>query len=418
MRQDKLSKQNVILYLCGIIPAVWLGLLIAPCLEDGLPGLVQQFGSVMQNPFQIQLCEDSVKTVLTLLLVYGIAIGVYLSTEHNYRRREEHGSAKWGTAGSVNKKYANKDKTENKLLTQNVAIGLDGRKHRRNLNVLVCGGSGAGKTRFYAKPNIMNANTSFVVLDPKGELLRDTGHLLEEKGYEIKVLDLIDMEKSHCYNPFVYISSDDDIQRLTTNLFKNTTPKGSQTQDPFWDQTAAMLLKALVCYLHYEAPPDEQNFSMVMEMIRAGDVKEDNEEYQSVLDELFERLEERNPEHIALKYYRAYHSGSAKTLKSIQISLVSRLEKFNLDSLAGITQCDEMDLGQIGERKTAVFAVIPDNDSSFNFIVGMLYTQLFQQLYYQADSVHGGRLPVHVHFVMDEFANVAQLFGRYSMQAS
>ena len=384
MRQDKLSKQNVILYLCGIIPVVWLGLLIAPCLKDGLPGLVQQFGSVMQNPFQIQLCEDSVKTVLTLLLVYGIAIGVYLSTEHNYRRREEHGSAKWGTAGSVNKKYANKDKTENKLLTQNVAIGLDGRKHRRNLNVLVCGGSGAGKTRFYAKPNIMNANTSFVVLDPKGELLRDTGHLLEEKGYEIKVLDLIDMEKSHCYNPFVYISSDDDIQRLTTNLFKNTTPKGSQTQDPFWDQTAAMLLKALVCYLHYEAPPDEQNFSMVMEMIRAGDVKEDNEEYQSVLDELFERLEERNPEHIALKYYRAYHSGSAKTLKSIQISLVSRLEKFNLDSLAGITQCDEMDLGQIGEKKTAVFAVIPDNDSSFNFIVGMLYTQLFQQLYYAA----------------------------------
>lgn len=253
----------------------------------------------------------------------------------------------------------------------------------------------------------MNANTSFVVLDPKGELLRDTGHLLEEKGYEIKVLDLIDMEKSHCYNPFVYLHSDDDIQRLTTNLFKNTTPKGSQTQDPFWDQTAAMLLKALVCYLHYEAPPDEQNFSMVMEMIRAGDVKEDNEEYQSVLDELFERLEERNPEHIALKYYRAYHSGSAKTLKSIQISLVSRLEKFNLDSLAGITQCDEMDLGQIGEKKTAVFAVIPDNDSSFNFIVGMLYTQLFQQLYYQADSVHGGRLPVHVHFVMDEFANVA-----------
>lgn len=215
------------------------------------------------------------------------------------------------------------------------------------------------------------------------------------------------MEKSHCYNPFVYINSDDDIQRLTTNLFKNTTPKGSQTQDPFWDQTAAMLLKALVCYLHYEAPPDEQNFSMVMEMIRAGDIKEDNEEYQSVLDELFERLEERNPEHIALKYYRAYYSGSAKTLKSIQISLVSRLEKFNLDSLAGITQCDEMDLGQIGEKKTAVFAVIPDNDSSFNFIVGMLYTQLFQQLYYQADSVHGGRLPVHVHFVMDEFANVA-----------
>ena len=407
VKNDKLSKQNIVLYFFGIIPVVWLGLLIAPCMDNGLVSLIQKFGTVMQNPFHIQLCEDSLKTVLILLLIYGIAIGVYLSTDRNYRRREEHGSAKWGSAGSVNKKYADKKKDENKLLTQNVAIGLDGRKHRRNLNVLVCGGSGAGKTRFYAKPNIMNANTSFVVLDPKGELLRDTGNLLKEKGYEVKVLDLIDMEKSHCYNPFVYLHSDDDIQRLTTNLFKNTTPKGSQTQDPFWDQTAAMLLKALVCYLHYEAPPDEQNFPMVMEMIRAGDVKEDNEEYQSVLDELFERLEERNPEHIALKYYRAYHSGSAKTLKSIQISLVSRLEKFNLDSLAGITQTDEMERGNIGEKKTAVFAVIPDNDSSFNFIVGMLYTQLFQQLYYQADSIHGGRLPVHVHFVMDEFANVA-----------
>lgn len=407
MKHDKLSKQNIILYSLGVIPVVWLALLIAPCMTDGLPGLIVQFGTVMQNPFKIQLCEDSLKTVLILLLIYGLAIGIYLSTESNYRRREEHGSAKWGTPGSVNKKYADKETEKNKLLTQNVSIGLNGRKHRRNLNVLVCGGSGAGKTRFFAKPNIMNANTSFVVLDPKGELLRDTGNLLKEKGYEIRVLDLINMDKSHCYNPFVYLRDDEDIQRMTTNLFQNTTPKGSQTQDPFWDQTAAMLLKALVSYLHYEAPPEEQNFPMVMEMIRAGDVKENNEEYTSVLDELFERLEEKNPEHVALKYYRDYHSGSGKTLKSIQISLVSRLEKFNLESLAGITQTDEMDLGSLGEKKTAIFAVIPDNDSSFNFLVGMLYTQLFQQLYYSADSVHGGRLPVHVHFVMDEFANVA-----------
>ena len=407
MRHDKFSKQNILLYCLGTIPVIWLALLIAPFMEDGLPGLIKNFGAAMSRPFYITLCGNSLKTILVLLLCYGLAIGIYLSTQRNYRRREEHGSAQWGSPAQVNRKYADKVPTRNKILTQNVSVGLDGRRHRRNLNTLVCGGSGAGKTRFFAKPNLCQANSSYVVLDPKGELLRDTGNLLSSKGYDIKVLDLINMEKSHCYNPFVYISSDDDIQRLTTNLFKNTTPKGSQTQDPFWDQTAAMLLKALVCYLHYEAPPDEQNFSMVMEMIRAGDVKEDNEEYQSVLDELFERLEERNPEHIALKYYRAYHSGSAKTLKSIQISLVSRLEKFNLDSLAGITQYDEMDLGQIGEKRTAVFAVIPDNDSSFNFIVGMLYTQLFQQLYYQADSVHGGRLPVHVHFVMDEFANVA-----------
>ena len=211
------------------------------------------------------------------------------------------------------------------------------------------------------------------------------------------------------YNPFVYLKTDNDVQKLATNLFKNTTPKGSTSQDPFWDQAAMMLLLALMFYLHYEAPEDEQNFPMVMEMIRAGEVKEDDEAFQSPLDILFRKLEMKNPEHIALKYYKAYHSGSGKTLKSIQITLISRLEKFNLTSLAGITQTDELDLAQVGEKKTAIYAVIPDNDASFNFIVGMLYTQLFQQLYYQADVVHGGALPVHVHFVMDEFANETQL---------
>ena len=407
MRQDKFSKAHLTLYACGIIPVVWLALLLAPYVGGGLLGLVRYGRAVLNDPLHIVLCGDSLKTVLVFLLCYGLGIGIYLSTDRNYRRREEHGSAKWGTAQAVRKKYADRKVTENKILTQNVAIGLDGRKHRRNLNILVCGGSGAGKTRFFAKPNIMNANTSFVCLDPKGELLRDTGNLLKAKGYDIKVIDLINMEKSYCYNPFVYLRSDNDIQRLVTNLFKNTTPKGSQSQDPFWDQAAQMLLLALVFYLHYEAPPDEQNFPMVMEMIRAGEVREDNDEFQSPLDELFDRLEMRNPEHIALKYYRNYRSGSGKTLKSIQITLVSRLEKFNLESLAGMTQTDEMELWSLGERKTAIFAVIPDNDSSFNFIVGLLYTQLFQQLYYQADVVHGGRLPVHVHFVMDEFANVA-----------
>lgn len=407
MRKDKLSKQSIFLYLFGMIPVVWIALLIAPFLKDGLVGIVNNFGAVMSNPFQLMWCEDSVKAVLISLLCYGLGIGIYLSSDKNYRRREEHGSAKWGLAGQINRKYANPKKTENKILTQNVAIGLDGHVHRRNLNVLVCGGSGSGKTRFFAKPNIMNANSSLVILDPKGEILRDTGHLLENEGYDIKIIDLINMEKSHCYNPFVYLRDDNDIQRLVTNLFKNTTPKGSQSQDPFWDQAATMLLLALVFYLHYEAPPEEQNFPMVMEMIRAGEVKEDDDNYKSALDILFERLAMRNAEHIALKYYRSYHSGSGKTLKSIQITLISRLEKFNLESLASITQCDELELSELGERKTAIFAVIPDNDSSFNFIVGMLYTQLFQQLYYQADIVHGGRLPVHVHFVMDEFANVA-----------
>ena len=407
MRQDKFSRQNILLYCLGTIPVIWLALLIAPYMEGGLAGLIRNFGTAMEKPFHIVLCASSGRVVAVLLLCYALAIGVYLSTQRNYRRREEHGSAKWGSTAQVNKKYADAHPTENKILTQNVAIGLDGRKQRRNLNTLVCGGSGAGKTRFFAKPNLMQCNTSFVCLDPKGELLVSTGKLLEAKGYSIRVLDLINKDRSHCYNPFVYLRDDNDIQRLVTNLFKNTTPKGSQSQDPFWDQAATMLLLALVFYLHYEAPPEEQNFPMVMEMIRAGDVREDDDTYKSALDILFERLEMRNPEHIALKYYRNYHSGSGKTLKSIQITLISRLEKFNLDSLASITQNDELELWSLGEQKTAIFAVIPDNDSSFNFLVGMLYTQLFQQLYHQADFVHGGRLPVPVHFLMDEFANVA-----------
>lgn len=407
MRQDKFSRQNILLYCLGTIPVTWLALLIAPYMEDGLAGLIWNFGPAMENPFHVVLCADSGRVAAVLLLCYALAIGVYLSTQRNYRRREEHGSAKWGWAAQVNRKYADAHSTENKILTQNVAIGLDGRKHRRNLNTLVCGGSGAGKTRFFAKPNLCQANSSYVVLDPKGELLVSTGKLLEAKGYSIRVLDLINMDRSHCYNPFVYLRDDNDIQRLVTNLFKNTTPKGSQSQDPFWDQAATMLLLALVFYLHYEAPPEEQNFPMVMEMIRAGDVREDDDTYKSALDILFERLEMRNPEHIALKYYRNYHSGSGKTLKSIQITLISHLEKFNLDSLASITQNDELELWSLGEQKTAIFAVIPDNDSSFNFLVGMLYTQLFQQLYHQADFIHGGRLPVPVHFLMDEFANVA-----------
>jgi type IV secretion system protein VirD4 len=406
MRQDD-KRTAVILSLIGIIPVVWLALKIAPSVGGGLATILPELMSVFDNPFHIELCEDSVKAVLVLLLCYGMGIGIYFSTRRNYRRREEHGSAKWGEARTVNKKYAQHPKSANKLMTQNVSIGLNAKKHRRNLNTLVCGGSGAGKTRFYCKPNLMQANTSFVILDPKGEIVRDVGKLLEAKGYEIKVLDLISMEKSHCYNPFVYLRSDNDIQRLVTNLFKSTTPKGSQSNDPFWDTAASMLLLALVFYLHYEAPEDEQNFAMVMEMLRAGAIEDEEEPRPSPLDNLFSELEYENPEHIALKYYHSYHSGSAKTLKSIQITLAARLEKFNLESLAALTTTDELELETLGEKKTALFALIPDNDTSFNFLVSLLYTQLFQQLFYSADHIHGGSLPIPVHFLMDEFANVS-----------
>ena len=406
MKQDD-KRTAVILSLIGIIPVVWLALKIAPSVGGGLAAILPELMSVFENPFHIELCEDSVKAVLVLLLCYGMGIGIYFSTRRNYRRREEHGSAKWGEARTVNKKYAQHPKSANKLMTQNVSIGLNAKKHRRNLNTLVCGGSGAGKTRFYCKPNLMQANTSFVILDPKGEIVRDVGKLLEAKGYEIKVLDLISMEKSHYYNPFVYLRSDNDIQRLVTNLFKSTTPKGSQSNDPFWDTAASMLLLALVFYLHYEAPGDEQNFAMVMEMLRAGAIEDEEEPRPSPLDNLFSELEYENPEHIALKYYHSYHSGSAKTLKSIQITLAARLEKFNLESLAALTTTDELELETLGEKKTALFALIPDNDTSFNFLVSLLYTQLFQQLFYSADHIHGGSLPIPVHFLMDEFANVS-----------
>lgn len=405
MRQGK--RASLILCLFGMLPVVWLGLALAPAASGGLPAMISRFTEVMDNPTRIELCKDSVKTVLILLLLYGLGIGIYLSSRRNYRRGEEHGSAGWGDARAVNKKYKAKEPEKNKVLTQHVQIGLDGRRHRRNLNTMVVGGSGAGKTRAYAKPNLCQANTSFVVLDPKGELLRDTGYLLEQKGYEVRVLDLLDMSRSHCYNPFVYLRDDNDVQRLVTNLFKSTTPKGSQSQDPFWDTAASMLLLALIFYLHHEAPPDEQNFPMVMEMLRAGDVREDDDSYQSPLDELFERLEMRNPDHIAVKYYKDYHSGSAKTLKSIQITLAARLEKFNLESLASLTATDELDLPSLGEKKVALFALIPDNDTSFNFLVSLLYMQLFQQLFTLADHKYGGQLPVHVHFLMDEFANVS-----------
>ena len=384
---------------------VWFAVLIAPAIGGGLPVMIPNIKEAFRHPFRLSWCDRSLPTLCILLGIYGFVLLICHYTKPNYRRREEHGSAKWGRIRKLKKRYVQYPEESNKILTQNVSIGYDAKVHRRNLNTLVVGGSGAGKTRFYAKPNVMQANTSFVILDPKGEILRDTGHLLKEKGYEVRVLDLINMEKSHCYNPFVYMESDNDVQRLVTNLFKSTTPKDGGSKDPFWDTSASMLLLALIFYLKYEAPEEEQNFSTVIEMLRAGDVDEEHSKNPSILDELFGHLELEDPSHIALKYYQAYRSGAGKTLKSIQITLASRLEKFNLDSLASLTAVDEMELRSLGEKKVALFAIIPDNDTSFNFLVSILYTQLFQQLFYLADYKYGGALPVPVHFLMDEFAN-------------
>lgn len=390
-----------------IIPVIWFAILIAPYSSGGLIYSLPYISEAINHPFSFSWCDNTPRMILIFTLIYAIGVMVYLSTMKNYRRTVEYGSAKWANALNVNRKYASKNYLENKLLSQNVRIGLNGKIHRRNLNTIVIGGSGAGKTRFYCKPNIMQCNTSFVVLDPKGEILRSEGYMLEKEGYVIKVIDLIDMSKSHGYNPFHYIQSDKDILKLITNLIRNTTPKGSQSMDPFWEKSETALLEALMLYLYHYAPEDEQNFTMVMEMLTYAEVKEDDEEYESPLDELFHHLERSDPDSLALKQYQIYKQAAGKTAKSILISVGVRLAAFNLDSMASLTRFDELELDKIGERKTALFAVIPDNDSTFNFLVGMLYTQLFQMLYYQADYVYGGELPIPVHFLMDEFANVA-----------
>ena len=319
----------------------------------------------------------------------------------------EHGSAKWGNVSEICRRYCEKQYTNNLLLTQHFRMGLDGYKHKRNLNVLVVGGSGAGKSRTYAIPNIMQCNCSMVITDPKAELLRKTGGVLERNGYEVRVFDLINPETSWCYNPFAYVRDDKDVLKLINNLIRNTTPKGAQSSDPFWEKSETALLQALMLYLLHEAPPEEQNFPMIMEMLGSAQVKEDDEDYQSPLDILFERLEMRDPESIAVKQYAIYKQAAGKTAKSILISVGVRLAAFNLKQIANLTCTDELDLYSIGEKKVALFCCIPDADTSMNYLVGMIYTQLIQTLYRQADRVHKGRLPVPVHCLMDEYANIS-----------
>ncbi len=405
--RDNQRKEILFLFLSAYPIVLWAALKTAPYLQDGLFGILKNTSQIFLEPLHFTVCEDSFRAVFLFTLIYFLVYCILFTGMKNYRRNEEHGSASWGNTNILKRRYQSKKTFENKILTQHIHIGLNTRKHKRNLNTLVIGGSGAGKTRFYAKPNLMQANTSFVVLDPKGELLSFAGNLLKDKGYEIRVLDLINMDKSFCYNPFVYIKNDNDVMRLVTNIIRNTTPKNSTNTDPFWEKSEIALLEALILYLIYEAPMDEQNFGMVMDMLLCAQVKEDDEDYESPLDVLFSRLEITQPDHIALKQYHIFKLAAGKTAKSILVSLGVRLEKLNLDSLRGILSYDEMGFEKIGEEKTALFAIIPDNDSSFNFLIGMLYTQLFQILYNQADSSEDKRLKIPVHFLMDEFANVA-----------
>ena len=404
-----IDKATIILMVAGLLMVAWLALLIAPLVTEdvGLSGLLEGINAAIAKPFDIRWVEKTPKLLFLLCGTYAVCVLAWAASQRRVKPLEEYGSARWGDARQVNKKYADKAPEANILLTNSVRLGLDSHAHRRNLNVLIVGGSGAGKTRFYAKPNVLQGNTSFVITDPKGEICRDTGELMKRLGYDVKVIDLINMNQSWCYNPLEYIESDNDVLRLVTNLIKNTTPKNAANNDPFWEKSETALLQALILYLVHEAPKQERNFGMVMEMLQAAEVKEDDENYQSDIDILFKRLEMRDPDHIAVKQYRVFKMAAGKTAKSILVSVGVRLATFNLSQVTSMTNFDEMDIPSIGEKKTVVYCCIPDNDSSFNYLIGMFYTQTFQQLYHLADRKHGGRLPIHVHFLLDEFANVA-----------
>lgn len=395
--------------LAGLPVIWWVAILLADAIQPGrnLFELMEVLTEKLNHPFQFHYTEYTIKSMLVCTLLYAAGIGIFYSSQKNYRRGEEHGSARWGDARQICKKYSKKPYSQNILLTQNFRISLDTHKHRRCLNILVVGGSGAGKSRGFALPNIMQCCCSMVITDPKAELLRKTGGLLEKKGYEVRVFDLINPDTSFCYNPFEYVHDDKDVLRLISNLIQNTTPKGSQSSDPFWEKSETALLQALMLYLLHEAPPEEQNFAMIMEMLGSAQVKEEDEDYESPLDILFDRLEMRDPDSIAVKQYHIYKQAAGKTAKSILISVGVRLAAFNLPQIAKLTNTDELDLSSMGEKKVALFCCIPDADTSLNYLVGMIYSQLFQTLYYMADRVHGGALPVPVNCIMDEFPNVS-----------
>lgn len=397
------------LWMALTIPVLWLAVIAASVYKNGMNvfELVSRFTSAVNHPFAVRWTAYTPRFLLAFLLLYGGGVLLYYADHENRRPGEEYGSAKWGNARELNKRYADQN-GKNVILTKRVSIGLDGYKHRRNLNILVVGGSGSGKTRFFCKPGIMSVNCSYLIVDPKGEMLRSTGYLLKEEGYDIKVFDLIHPRQSDGYNPFTYIRDDPDVLKLMDNLVKNTTPPKGASNDPFWEKAEIALDSALMLYLLYEAPVEEQNFEMLMFMLECARVMEEDEQYQSPLDLLFQTLEERDPSHIAVREYKVYKQAAGKTAKSILVTASVRLAAFIFPQYAAMMQTDEMDFASMGERKRAIFCVIPVNDGSMNYLVSMLMTQCFQQLYLRADERYNGRLPVPVRVIQDEWANVAQ----------
>ena len=404
-----MKKINPVVWAVLAVPVIYMAMVLACSYEAGtdLFALMERFGLLLGRPDLLRWTAYTPRCILGALVCYGLAVTLYYSDHENRRPGEEYGSAKWGSARELNKQYADPN-GKNVILTKHVSIGLDGYKHQRNLNILVVGGSGSGKTRFFCKPGIMSVNCSYLIVDPKGEMLRSTGYLLKEEGYDVKVFDLIHPRQSDGYNPFTYIRDDPDVLKLMDNLVKNTTPPKGASNDPFWEKAEIALDSALMLYLLYEAPAEEQNFEMLMFMLECARVMEEDEQYQSPLDLLFQTLEERDPSHIAVREYKVYKQAAGKTAKSILVTASVRLAAFIFPQYAAMMQTDEMDFASMGERKRAIFCVIPVNDGSMNYLVSMLLTQCFQQLYLRADERYNGRLPVPVRVIQDEWANVAQ----------
>lgn len=404
-----MKKINPVVWAVLAVPVIYMAMVLACSYEAGtdLFALMERFGLLLGRPDLLRWTAYTPRCILGALVCYGLAVTLYYSDHENRRPGEEYGSAKWGSARELNKQYADPN-GKNVILTKHVSIGLDGYKHQRNLNILVVGGSGSGKTRFFCKPGIMSVNCSYLIVDPKGEMLRSTGYLLKEEGYDIKVFDLIHPRQSDGYNPFTYIRDDPDVLKLMDNLVKNTTPPKGASNDPFWEKAEIALDSALMLYLLSEAPKDEQNFEMLMFMLECARVMEEDEQYQSPLDLLFQSLEERDPTHVAVREYKVYKQAAGKTAKSILVTASVRLAAFIFPQYAAMMQTDEMDFPSLGERKRAIFCVIPVNDGSMNYLVSMLLTQCFQQLYLRADERYNGRLPVPVRVIQDEWANVAQ----------
>ena len=395
------KSNDTLFYLIGIVPVVWLALLLAQSLGGGLPELLRNLTAALEQPTNIVWTDKSLPTILICLAAYGMAVLLYRTNQGRTRDGEEHGSAAWATPASVNAQFAQKDSIP---LTQHVRLGLDTHEHRRSLNVLVIGGSGAAKTRSFVLPNILTANTNYVITDPKSEVLLATGGYLKEQGYDVRVLNLVNLEQSDGYNPFRYLRDEKDVLKLVNNLIQSTTPKGSHESDPFWTKAETALLQAIILMLFQEAPEYEQNFSMVMRVLEYAEVREEDEGHVSPLDLLFESIERRKPDSVAVRQYKVFKLAAGKTAKSILVSTAVRLAPFNLPQIQALTDHDDMDLYTLGEKKVALYAVIPDNDNTFNFLVSLLYAQAFQALYYSADQIHHGPLPRHVRFVLDEFA--------------